>query len=399
MLAEGIPADAAGKMAAHFANRYAGAVPSEAMSNAARKFANIAMFSRSFTVGNLGVMKDMFMGLPSDVQAQIARNGGLDALTKVRSVAQRKAIAAFILDVGLFFVANSLLQNAFNAYLGDKEPILDGYVRRFKTLMGKVQENPLVALNPFYLANKLSATSDNEPGKEDRVKVGYLSNGTAIYLRNPFGKIGEEFIGYVTKPITMFNNKQSTILHPLMRIATNDAGFGHKIYNPNAETPDELLRNAGAIAIHIMGAQVPELAGRGIWELAAREGNADTRRMAALQTFGPLGGLTFSKGYPGGPAEGFLHREKADYEFRFNQAKPAIRKLILGGDLTGAIDKMKKLGVPRKDQSWFIRNTQHPDRISGTQLRNFDQRAAPEERERLRQYMPGGSQSMPQPMQ
>jgi hypothetical protein len=399
MLADGIPPDAAGKLAAHFANRYAGAIPNEAMSNIARKFANVLMFSRSFTIGNIGVMKDMFMGLPSDVQALVAKNGGMDAMTNIRSVAKRKAIAAFILDVALFYTANSLLQNMFNKFAGDQEGILDGYVRRFKRLMGKIQENPLVVLNPFYLANKLSATSDNEPGKEDRIKVGHLSDGTAIYMRNPFGKIGEEFIGYMTKPITMFNNKQSTILHPLMQTAANDAGFGHKIYNPNAETPDELLLNAGAIAWHFMTAQTPELAGRGIWEIAAQKGNADTRRMAALQTFGPLGGLTFSKGYPGGPAEGFLHREKADFEFRFNQAKPAIRKLIQAGDLPGATDQMNKLGVPMKDQTWFIRNTQNPGRISATQIRNFNQRTGPAGQEELARFRQQSLQQMPRPMQ
>jgi hypothetical protein len=34
------------------------------------------MFSRSFTMGNLGVLKDVFTGLPKDVLAQIERDAG-----------------------------------------------------------------------------------------------------------------------------------------------------------------------------------------------------------------------------------------------------------------------------------------------------------------------------------
>jgi hypothetical protein len=389
MLADGMNPDIAAKAAAHFANRYAGAVPNESMSQGARQLTNLAMFSRSFTVGNMGVMKDMFMGLPSDVQAQIARDHGLEALQSIKSKAQRKAVSAFMLDTGLYYTANSLLQNAANTYNGDEEPVLDGYIRRFNGLLGQIQENPLVALNPFYLANKLSATSDNEPGKENRIHIGNMANGTGIYMRNPFGKIGEEFIGYATEPISMFNRKQSTLMRPLMQVIANDQGFGHKVYNPNAETPDELMKNAGKIAWHFVTAQTPELALTGLWDLAAQRGDADTRTIEALQTFGPLAGLTFSKGYPGGMAEGFLNREKSNFEYRFNEAKPGIRKLIQSGDTEAAQEQMVKLGVPAKDQKSFIKNTLNPGKISGRSIQNFNQRASETEKARLEQLMQG----------
>jgi hypothetical protein len=47
----------------------------EAMSTRAQDREH-ALFSRSFTLGNLGVMKDMLTGLPKDVLAQIERDAG-----------------------------------------------------------------------------------------------------------------------------------------------------------------------------------------------------------------------------------------------------------------------------------------------------------------------------------
>jgi hypothetical protein len=65
------------------------------------------MFSRSFTMGNLGVLKDVFTGLPKDVLAQIERDAGFgrgsiaaadpeasaSAVSDAKSMARRKAMA------------------------------------------------------------------------------------------------------------------------------------------------------------------------------------------------------------------------------------------------------------------------------------------------------------------
>jgi hypothetical protein len=79
MIAKGIDPQTASRMAAHWANRYAGALPKEAMSDAATKVSNMLLFSRSFTLGNMGVLKDMLTGLPKDVLAQIERDAGFKA--------------------------------------------------------------------------------------------------------------------------------------------------------------------------------------------------------------------------------------------------------------------------------------------------------------------------------
>jgi hypothetical protein len=108
MLAKGIDRQTAARTAAHWANRYAGALPQEAMSDGARKVANLLLFSRSFTLGNLGVMKDMLTGLPKDVIAQIERDAGFgkgsiaaadaespaaQAVSYAKTLARRKAMS------------------------------------------------------------------------------------------------------------------------------------------------------------------------------------------------------------------------------------------------------------------------------------------------------------------
>jgi hypothetical protein len=97
MIAKGIDQQTASRIAAHWANRYAGALPKEAMSDAATKVANMLLFSRSFTLGNLGVLKDMLTGLPKDVLAQIERDarvqGGRDR-TRRRSRQGRRPRSA-----------------------------------------------------------------------------------------------------------------------------------------------------------------------------------------------------------------------------------------------------------------------------------------------------------------
>jgi len=123
MADHGLDRLSASRVAGHLANRYTGAIPQEAMSDAARKFANMLLFSRSFTLGNLGIMKDMFNGLPRNVRAQVERDvGSLDpkAAGYIKSLAQRKAISVVMLDMGLMFLRNSLLQSGLNVMRGDK---------------------------------------------------------------------------------------------------------------------------------------------------------------------------------------------------------------------------------------------------------------------------------------
>lgn len=132
------------------------------MSKAAQQTANLLLFSRSFTLGNLGAMKDMLTGVPRDVQSQILRDAGPDALGAANSYARRKAIAIVAMDIGLMYLGNSLMQSAASIVRGvdwkkdlDKDgqlaadvkaaaaKELGGYADRFQKAMQRVRENPL----------------------------------------------------------------------------------------------------------------------------------------------------------------------------------------------------------------------------------------------------------------
>ena len=116
-------------------------------------------------------------------------------------------------------------------------------------------------------------------------------------------------------------------------------------------------------------------------DLIKGEGDA---KLNMLQTFGPLAGLTFSKGAPGGPAVGELYRAREEHNFAVDLALPDIRKQVQRGDLRGAQARMTELGIPAGLQRFYIRTSLDPTtRLSGRTLRDFYQYATPEQRERL----------------
>ncbi len=386
LLSKGVDRQTATVAAAHWANRFAGALPREAMSDAATKTANMLLFSRTFTMGNLGIMKDMLTGMPRDVMAQLERNMGEvnpEAVGYAKSLARRRAIAVVAADIGLFYVGNSILQSALNVLTGDStlDKEMHGYAQRFSEALQKRAEHPLSLLQPFDFLQSVSATSQNEPGKQDRLKIGNAADGTAIYLRNPAGKIGEEFLGYLTGPFDMLRRKMGTVARPAWQILSNDKGFGRKIYDPNADMPEKYLSNAAAIAMHLAGAQTPEGQIRSATDLIKGDGDP---KLNAMGTFGPVAGLTVSKGAPGGPAVGELYHAREMHQYAVDAALPDIRKQIQRGDITGAQSRMTELGIPAGLQRFYVRTTMNPaTRLNGRTMRDFYYYATPEQRERM----------------
>ncbi|WP_316176269.1 hypothetical protein [Bradyrhizobium sp. SZCCHNRI1073] len=384
LLAKGMDRSTAARMAAHWANRYAGALPREAMSEGATKLANFMMFSRSFTLGNLGVMKDALTGLPRDVIAQIERDAGFragsieagaevaeQAVTTAKSMARRKAMMILGIDIAAMYIGNSLLQSAFNIMLGDSTIDRESheYLRRFRDVMNEVKVHPLSLLQPLHIAERLSATGDNEPGKRDRILVGYAKDGTGIYARNPVGKIGEEFTGYFSGPLDMLRKKEGTIARPLMQIFSNDAGFGRKIYDPNADDWGKYASNMVEVVKHLIGSQLPMGQLRAAHDLVTGEGD---KTVNALQLAGPLMGVTFSRGAPGGPAVGEMYDAKSRREFAISKAMPDLRRQIQRGDVPGAQQVMQQLGMDASYQRWVIKTSLDPRlRLSARSIRDL----------------------------
>lgn len=398
LIGKGMDAQTASRLAAHWANRYAGALPKEAMSEMATKVSNFMFFSRSFTFGNLGVMKDMLTGLPKDVLAQVERDAGFrpgsiegageegavqQAVSTSKQIARRKAIMTVGLDMALMYAGNSILQHAFNIMLGgsDLGEEEHGYLRRFRDFINEAQVHPLSLLQPFQVAQRLSPMGENEPSKQDRVLIGYAKDGTGIYARNPVGKIGEEFLNYFSSPIDMLRKKEGTIARPLMQIISNDAGFGRKVYDPQADTWGKYASNVGAIVKHLVTSQLPVGQIGAFSDLVKGEGD---KTVNLLQAFGPIAGFTFSKGAPGGPAVGEMYDVKSRREFAINQAMPDLRKQIQRGDIAGAQKAMGELGMDGSYQRWVIKTTLDPRlRLSARGVRDFYNSASPEAKGRF----------------
>jgi hypothetical protein len=165
-MAKGLSEDAAGTLAAHFANRYGGVVASENMSEYARKTANLILFSRSFNMVNLGTMKDVLTGLPAGLKAQLFERVGKDEALKATNIAKVKAFKALVLDFGFAIMLTSLGQDLVDKLKKDKSlsEIGQGYVDRLQAMVAGIKNRPgsATSYNPY----RLSSTWANEPGKK-----------------------------------------------------------------------------------------------------------------------------------------------------------------------------------------------------------------------------------------
>lgn len=393
LLSAGMDADTATKVAANFANIYAGALPREAMSQGARALANILMFSRSYRLGNLAAVKAAFMGLPRDMRSQIIVKQGEAVAKLANSMARRKGISVLLLDMALYYVGNSLLQSGINAMLGlgqEQDELPDdagilrrlgaegaGYARRLIEEAERLVAHPQQALNPFGVVESLSALYDHEPQKRNRILVGFDKDGTGEYMRNPTGKAAEDISDYFVRPLDTMKRMMSPFMRPLQEVWANDLGFGHKVYDPMADAPTEVAQTVGALAGSIASSTFP-------WAsrlVGAYEGHETVGR--ALGEVAAAGlGTSVSRGYPGGPALGELSAARESHQFQVQRAMPGIRDMIRRGDNEAAAAKMTELGVDAGLQRYIFGQTTNPS-ISRRQGRDLLLYGTPEQQRRV----------------
>lgn len=378
MIGKGLDPQTSSRLAAHFANRYAGSLPNEAMSTGARKLANLTLFSRTFTLGNIGAMKDMLTGLPQDVQAQLVRDVGEAGRAGAVKAARQKAIHAFVMDIGLLYVGNAIMQNAMDYIMRDRTlpQILQGYATRFKDYLTKADQDPSAILN----IGSIFPNSQNEPGKENRIFYNTAPDGTAVYVRLPTGKIGEEFQGYLTSPLDMLKRKQGTIVRPLLQAYQNDKGFGRKVYDDQEPGINGMLHAVGNVAWNILQEQIPLDSIQAGHHLLSGHGDD----VDALKVVGPLLGLTFSKGAPGGPEVGVMFDAEKRHQDEVARVMPDARELIKDGDIQGAIDKMEAAHMTPQEQRATIKYAENPQaRLNRARLKKFEQIAPTDDLERM----------------
>lgn len=425
LIKQGIPRSAAAKYSATFANQFAGSIPMESMSHGARKLANFTLFSRSFTLGNLSVFKTAITGLPRDIQAQLLRDFGAQVHGKLQSKARNKARMVLALDTALFYVGNSLLQSAINTmgvtgttgalggaatgavlggYLGgpwggalgaiggaalgasgtqqwwngDRTFQQEGqrYVARMNHELQRYTDNPWTLIDPFSgvwsLPSRLSSTMENEPGRQNKIRVGEEADGTAIYVRNPTGKFGEEMVEWPTAPFEMLKKKLSPMLKPFIELFMNSDGFGNSIVDPHPESTADYLGVMGKSLMYVGGAQIPSDNLNALAKItgvsqAANEltggmmgTNAKPREIDPLKVLGPMVGLTFSKGAPGGPLTGLQFAEKSKQRFQQSQVMPQARDLIRAGQIGQATQILRQARVNPSLITWIIKTTLNP---------------------------------------
>lgn len=384
--ADGFPERVAGIMAAHEANRYAGALPPENLARGANMAANLLLFSRSFTLGNLGVIKDMFNGAPSHTRALIEHEFSPAMMKQAQSAMRRKAIAAFTMDIGLQYLGTALAQTAWRAgqlaaiaggvsYISQgTQQALGEWYDKAKDAIAASRVNPLEAFGIF-------PQHWNEPGKEDRAYLGTdPQSQRGVYARLMTGKIGEEFMGWFSRPGDLLLNKLNVGVRAGVEDVLGQDAYGKLISKPYPRTIWDYIDKAGAYVQHIGGSMGPTATIEGIAELGRlyTGGGKDSPATAWAKVLVPATGLgQISEGYPGGPAAGEIHAQTERQRFAVQQAMPSIREKIKAGDTAGAVEDMTKLGIEPGLQRYYLRQTVNPQ-PSRRQFQNF-QRTAPAE--------------------
>jgi hypothetical protein len=419
----GVDQYAATRIATFFANRYAGAVPQEAMSQGAHALLNTMLFSKSFTMTNLGAMKDPIVGLPSDVRAQIkehysALNRALgktdieavDAAGKVlkqaQAVTRKKAGMILMADFGAMAIVTSLMQAWMNGDDGKK------FTNDLRERAGKLgakldKENPLSFLgptwgkaglplaalrHPFDNLEMLSQTHDNPHGKQDRIRIGEDEHGNSYYMRLPVGKVVEEMKSYLnlSSATDLVNGKASPLAKGVVEAYNNRDFFGRTVYDKDAN----LLVQAAQVAGHIIKSQAPfddMVALKNIVSGDRHQGGkvhmlGTDLDMDQAKLMGTATGLSVSK-LTGGDALAEMRYTEREQRDRVNNIMPDVRDSVLHGDTDKAVQMMEKAGMDQREIMQTLNNIKEPGNISKGRMRKFQQHATDEEIGRLDKMM------------
>jgi hypothetical protein len=342
---------AAGLMAAHIANRYGGALPKENMSEMARKFANITLFSRSFTLGNIGIMKDVITGLPSGEKALLQREMGADAGPAVNAM-RKKAFGGLVVDAAFSMVATSMFQDWLDPKNKNRpfSEVIGDYPDRASAMLKNLMANPLKpgSYNPL----RLFSQYNNEPGKQARGFAGVMDDGKGLYIKLPTGKVIEELFGWTSHPSDTLANKLSPTVKAIYQAGTNDAGFGHPVYDES----DNVVKIGLDIAAHIVKSHFASDTARLLYNYV--KGTANDRDKLALQ--GTMTGLTPSTGYPGGPESGVIAKAQRDYKMTTDIAKMKALRELKSGDYDAAQTLLSNAGMMPKEINAIILKYENP---------------------------------------
>lgn len=392
LLDKGLDQKSASYIATHFANRYAGMIPREAISNGAHVVANLALFSKSFTLTNIGAYRDVLGGLPKEVQAQVklraievqramgkseaeAEKAAGKVLTQAQKATRAKAVTVLALEIGAMATVNSLVQSAMQGQ--DWQDIKAGFGERLSKLGVKLHDDPLSVLkNPLDSLSSLSETSGNPHGKEDRVRIGEDEDGNSYYARLPVGKVGEELKAYsnLESGLHLLHSKMSTFIKPIADLTQNEDFQGRRIIKPG----DPILKQVGGFVGYWIKSQLP------VDDLSAlkhmAQGTAD--KMDKAKLLGTATGLTVGK-VAGGDAVAELRYASHEQQAKLRDVLPDVREAMRRGDPDKAYDLLESAGETPHEIRSLMRQMDNPDKLSKSALKKFRNHASDDEVARM----------------
>jgi hypothetical protein len=390
LMDKGFDQDTANRIAAHFANRYAGMVPQEAMSQGAHMMANLMLFSKSFNLTNMGSFKDATKGLPGDVQAQILRNvkassmaaGMSDSeatqaarkmLGKAQATVRVKGGAVIAMDIAAMTFITSLVQALWQGQNGKQ--IAEDFKERTAALGRRIQEDPLkVAMQPLQALASLSQTADNAPGKEDRVRIGEdEKRGDSYYARLPVGKIGEELKNYMNfvSAMRMAHGKMSTFAKPFADLFGGNKDFqGQSIVDEHGNG----FKQAAQFGAYWVKSQLPT---EDIMSLV-RVANGTADQMDKDKLLGTATGITVGR-VAGGDAVAEMRDQARQTQASLSNALPGAKEAIRRGDIEGAEKLLIDAGQTPHEAQRILLSLQNPNMITNGKMKKFIQHASPEE--------------------
>jgi hypothetical protein len=419
----GIDQYTATRIATFFANRYAGAVPQEAMSQAAHAFGNVMLFSKSFTMTNLGAMKDPIVGLPGDVRAQIMEHfaalnramgktdiEAMDAagavLKQAQAATRKKAAMILMADFGAMAIITTLMQAWLKGDDGDdfKRDLLE----RAHALGVKLdKENPLaflgptwgkaglplaLARHPFENLEMLSQTHDNPHGKQDRIRLGEDEHGNTYYMRLPVGKVVEEMKSYtnLSSASSLIDAKASPLVKGLAEAKANKEFNGKQVYDEDAN----LLVQGAQVMGHLLKSQVPFDDFVALKNLATDNQHKGGKvRMLGMdldmdeaKLMGTATGLSVSK-LTGGDAVAEMRYAAREQQAKLSNVMPDVKDAVMRGDTDKAQKLLIDAGQTPKEAGRLILTIMAPNRITAGRMRKFLEHASPEEVERMQKMM------------
>ena len=368
--------NAATTVAAHLANRYAGAIGKEAMSEFMHMTANIALFSKSFNAGNVGTVKDAFYGLPAGLKAQLNEKSDANSAIKALSFAKKKAFIGLIRDLAFAIVLTSLAQDWFKrdekkGFVDQAGDTLDGYQKRALDAWANAKENPFAGAS--YNPHRISSTWTNEPGKQDRIDMGPDEAGRHQFMRLPTGKVVEDLIGWSMHPFDTFGNKKSPFLSAVQRLNNEKDKWGTPVWDEAGTIPEK----AFDIAKALVATQVPTDQMQTLKDMATGHGtDLDTHKI-----IGNITGLSVSQGHPQGPEAAVASKVEERVSNSKKYVMEMVKHLVKVGEEDRARALLEKAGLSPREVTQAINRLNNPiDQMTRNQWQKFQKHATEDEK-------------------